>query len=237
MMSINRRLRWAGFQLFGTTLKVCVTIYSLISLSLLGTVVGLWLTFEPNLLLNSDTAIHTVFYILSVTLVVVQLSGIGLLFYTVGKFHKSISVPARRVIEAMGKMSRGDLGWKITLQKNDELSEMVTSISNASCSLAERIGRLQSQARELAEVEDYILDALAVDKTSNRHVLKGLRKLKITTSRLNSDIDSFQISAVNFPDRPNIPGLSSLSNLSRTSAPDQSEKQTVSESSRDKIEV
>ncbi len=237
MMPINRRLRWAGFQLLGTTLRVCVTIYSLISLSLLGTVVGLWLTFEPSLLLNSDSAIHSVFYSTSLAMVITHIIGICLLLYAVGKCHNCISGPVRRVIDAMGKMSRGDLGWKITLRKNDELSEMAASITNASCSLAERIGRLQTQARELNEVEDYIIDAVSVDRTDNRHLIKGLRKLKITTSRLNSDIDSFQISAVNFPDRPNIIGLSRPSNLSRTSGSDQSEKQTVSESLRDKIEV
>lgn len=210
MMSINRRLRWAGLQFFGTALKVCITIYSLLSLTLLATAIGLWVGFESGSILATGTPVNTLFSYISLSIIILQFLGIGLLIFSACKCHNCVSGPVHRVIDAMGKMSRGDLGWKITLRKHDELSEMAASITKASCSLAERIGRLQTQARELTEVEDFILDAFEADRTKNPHILKGLRKLKITTSRLNSDIDSFQISSVTFPGKSARPTISRL---------------------------
>jgi len=102
----------------------------------------------------------------------------------------------RRITTALEKMSRGDLGWKITLRRGDELAGMADSISRASESLADRIGKLQLQARQLTEIENYLIDSVDAAHIGNPYTLKALRKLKICTSRLNANIDDFHLSTV-----------------------------------------
>lgn len=122
-------------------------------------------------------------------------AGLGFLFTTMRKCLGCILGPGKRLTSAMDKMSRGDLGWKLTLRRGDEMVEVADSVSKASRALADRIGKMQSEVRGILEVEDYLIDSIATTHNSNPFLIKALRKLKITTTRLKTDINDFQISA------------------------------------------
>jgi methyl-accepting chemotaxis protein len=107
--------------------------------------------------------------------------------------------PVKRISSAMEKMSQGDLGWKITLRRGDELAEIADSVTRASCSLADRIGKLQTHTRELTEVENYLIDTVETDRVANPHLMKALRRMKICTHRLHCDIEDFQLSTITLP--------------------------------------
>ena len=96
----------------------------------------------------------------------------------------------------MEKMGQGDLGWKIVLRRSDEMADVAQSISSASQSLAERIGRIKTRTRELTEVEDFLLDSIGSERPINNYTMNALRQLKICTSRLSADIDGFQLSSI-----------------------------------------
>lgn len=123
-----------------------------------------------------------------------HLVGLGLLFLALRKCRACLLGPGKQLTEAMQKMSKGDLGWKLTLRRNDELADVADSVSNASRSLAERIGKIQSQVKGLAEVEGYLLDSFDTTRDINPYFIKALRKMSICTNRLHADIDEFQIS-------------------------------------------
>jgi methyl-accepting chemotaxis protein len=127
---------------------------------------------------------------------VAYLAGLGLVVTLNWKCQRCRLGPGLRITTALKKMSRGDLGWRITLRRGDELADVAASVSRASESLADRIGKLQIQARQLTEVENYLIDSMGADRISNPYTIKALRKLKICTSRLNSSIEDFQISAI-----------------------------------------
>lgn len=125
-----------------------------------------------------------------------NLLGAGFLVLLLRKCRSCRRGPGRRISDAMEKMSKGDLGWKITLRKGDELAPIADSVTHASRILADRIGRLQGNARELTALEEYLQDSIESDRALNPHTLKALRKLKICTTRLKTEVEDFQISMV-----------------------------------------
>jgi methyl-accepting chemotaxis protein len=125
-----------------------------------------------------------------------HLMGIGLMIVLIRKCHHCRIGPGQRITTALKKMCRGDLGWKITLRRGDELSEVAESVTRASESLADRINKLQLQTRQLLEIENYLIDSVGAERISSPYTIKALRKLKICTSRLNSHMEDFQISTV-----------------------------------------
>lgn len=122
--------------------------------------------------------------------------GVGLLFLFIRKCHHCRSVLGQEISAALKKMSRGDLGWKVTLHRDAELSDVAQSATQASESLADMISKLQIQSQRLTEIEDYLVDSLEVSTIKNPYTLKALRKLKICTSRLNSNLQDFRVSAI-----------------------------------------
>ncbi len=141
----------------------------------------------PSLLLSAAS---------SALLWLLTLCGAVLVTLLMRRCHTCRSGPAKRITTAMEKMSKGDLGWKITLRRSDELVDVADSVSRASQSLADRMAKLQAQARELSDIEDYLHDSVESDRGSTPHTIKALRKLKICTNRLRSDIDDFHVSAL-----------------------------------------
>jgi len=125
-----------------------------------------------------------------------HLVGIGLMIVLIRKCHHCRLGPGQRITTALKKMCRGDLGWKITLRRGDELADVAESVTRASESLADRINKLQIQTRQLLEIENYLIDSVGTERVSSPYTIKALRKLKICTSRLNSHMEDFQISTV-----------------------------------------
>ncbi len=122
-------------------------------------------------------------------------AGTGLTVLVMRKCRHCQSGPGKRIATALDKMSKGDLGWKITLRRSDNLSEVAMSVTRASESLADRIGKLQIQARQLVEIENFLIDSMETERIYNPYTMKALRKLKICTSRLSANIEDFQVSA------------------------------------------
>ncbi|MEZ5360059.1 MAG: hypothetical protein R3F48_14680 [Candidatus Zixiibacteriota bacterium] len=134
------------------------------------------------------------------------LAGLGFLIMTMRKCVGCILGPGKRLTSAMEKLGRGDVGWKLTLRRGDEMADVAESVSKASRALADRISKMQSEVKGIMEVEDYLIDSIAITHGSNPFLLKALRKLKISTTRLKTDINDFQVSAtdeipVGFPER------------------------------------
>jgi methyl-accepting chemotaxis protein len=123
------------------------------------------------------------------------LIGLGLISWLTWKCNYGRPGAGRRITTALQKMSQGDLGWKITLRRGDELADVADSVTQASASLADRIVKLQMQTRQLTEIENYLIDSVDTHHI-DPYTLKALRKLKICTSRLNADMEDFQISAI-----------------------------------------
>jgi len=121
--------------------------------------------------------------------------GTGMTILIMRKCRHCQSGPGKRITTALEKMGKGDLGWKITLRRHDNLSEVAMSVTRASESLADRIGKLQIQARQLIEVENFLIDSMEMERIYNPYTMKALRKLKICTNRLNANIEDFQVSA------------------------------------------
>lgn len=125
---------------------------------------------------------------------IILLAGSILLILTIRKCTHCVLGPGKRLSTAINKMSKGDFGWKLTLRRGDELAEVADSVTQASQSLADRIGKLQSGMKGLTEIEEYLIDSVGSTQDLNPYVIKALRKMKICTSRLNADLDEFQIS-------------------------------------------
>lgn len=126
---------------------------------------------------------------------ITYLIGAGLVLLLNWKCSHCRSGPGKRITTALEKMSKGDLGWKITLRRGDELAGVADSVTRASESLADRISKMQIQTRQLTEVENYLIDTLDANG-ANPYTMKALRKLKICTSRLDSNMQDFQVSAI-----------------------------------------
>ena len=190
----NRRMRPFAVVDSGQWLKTGSIVYISVSILLLIISAVFFLnadTTSPN---QSGSFFSFIAAALPIALWSVCLMGPILLFLTMGKCLGCILGPGKRLTSAMEKMSRGDLGWRLTLRRGDEMSEVAESVSRASQSLAERIGKMQSEIKGIKEVEEYLIDSISGSRNSNPYFIKALRKLKISTSRLNADINEFQLS-------------------------------------------
>lgn len=147
-------------------------------------------------------ALHTVCVALFPVVWIMQMGGLIALGYILYRRHKAQAGPLRRIAAALDKMSKGDLGWKITLRQGDALVEMADSVTHASQTLAQRIGRMQGEIHELSEVENYLIDALDTASHDHPSTMKALRKLKICTCRLQADLDEFHLSSAPSVQRP-----------------------------------
>lgn len=192
-----RRRMWPFNNLeSGRALRISTLIYLAVSPVLLCLALIAYFSFDrptPDIMGSFWAAVHEhapLFLGLS------YLLGMGLIGLLTWKCRYCRSGPGRRITTALEKMGRGDLGWKITLRRGDELADMADSVTRASESLADRINKLQLQARQLTEIENYLIDSVDTDRISNPYTLKALRKLKICTSRLNANIDDFHVSTV-----------------------------------------
>ena len=110
------------------------------------------------------------------------------------KCHNCRNRFGRQIINALEKMGKGELGWKITLRRGNELSEVANSVSDAHKRLAQRIAEIQTKTREISEAEDFLFDSLGLNRSLRPQTLNALRKLKIGLNRLKSDIDRFHLS-------------------------------------------
>jgi len=123
------------------------------------------------------------------------MAGTTILLILRKKCRECLAGPGQRITSAMNKMSHGDLGWKLILRRGDELAEVADSVSDASRSLAQRIGLMQSQVRGISEIESHLIDTIDTDRPANPGVIAALRRLKINTSRLQANLHDFQISS------------------------------------------
>ncbi|MCP4569503.1 MAG: hypothetical protein GY841_18155 [FCB group bacterium] len=131
--------------------------------------------------------------------------GMGLIYLLIRHCRQCRSGQGRRISTALDKLSHGDLGWKITLRRGDELAEVADSVTLASKSLGERVAGLQAKAKELAGVEEYLLDSIDTGGGIDPYTLKALRKMKICTSRLLADMEEFQVSSLSSRPPTNLP--------------------------------
>jgi|GEM_PF-3068858 methyl-accepting chemotaxis protein len=122
-----------------------------------------------------------------------NLFGFGLIYILFRKCRQCQTGPAKRISVAMDKIGKGDLGWKLILRRGDELAPLADSISHASQALADRVVRLQADTRELSEIESYLIDSIQGQHRPDPHTMKALRRLQICTSRLQAEMDDFQI--------------------------------------------
>lgn len=122
--------------------------------------------------------------------------GAGLICLLIRNCRLCRMGPGKRIATALEKMSKGDLGWKITLRRGDGLAEVASSVSQASESLADRVNKISIQVRQLTEIENFLIDSLETEQIYNPYTMKALRKLKICTSRLNANIDEFHLSSM-----------------------------------------
>jgi methyl-accepting chemotaxis protein len=190
----NGRLTLSDNLESGQYTKIGAFIY--LPLALLTTLVSGWLWSQPDgaIETGADSIAQLITVNLPLILAGMNIFGVGFMILLLRKCRCCRSGPARRITAAMEKMSKGDLGWKITLRKGDELASVADSVTNASRSLADRIGKLQSNTRELSALEEFLQDSIESDHTFNPHTLKALRKLKICTTRLKTEVEDFQVS-------------------------------------------
>jgi len=191
-----RRMRPLSWLESSQSLKTSAAIYIIVSLIVSVVSIIAFLKFDTSTLNTQGSQLRAFLVYTPLVLLSLHILGIGLIFLLARRCHRCASGPMKRISAAMEKMGKGDLGWKITLRRKDELADVAASITDASQSLARRINRIQIRTRQLSEVEDYIIDTLSSTAPLNPYMLKALRKLKITTSRLNSDIDEFQVSVM-----------------------------------------
>lgn len=201
----NRRTRPFAEMETKQWLKTASVIYMSLSLIILTFAAVIYIYTDSTSPVQPGSFFSIVSAILPVMLWIGYLAGLGFLFMTMRKCVGCILGPGKRLTSAMEKMSRGDLGWKLTLRRGDEMSEVADSVSKASQALAERIAKMQSEIKGIAEVEEYLIDSIAATRKPNPFLLKALRKLKIGTNRLKSDINDFQVSATE-TSTPGIPG-------------------------------
>jgi methyl-accepting chemotaxis protein len=190
----NRRLKLFDNLGSGPHIRIGALTYLPVALVTIFASGWLWLQSDGAIDADPDTWTETIVVNLPLILAAMNLVGLGLLVLLLKKCRSCQSGPARRITAAMEKMSQGDVGWKITLRKGDELASVADSVSNASRSLADRIVRLQSDTRELSDLEEYVQDSIESDCGCNRQTLQALRRLKICTTRLKTEVDDFQVS-------------------------------------------
>ncbi len=187
---MNKRRKWVIRRLkSGPAIKIAVIVYISLASVLVVVTLALFFTADP-----SSSFAKLILSSLPPALSALLVIGVGLIGLLMRKCHHCQLGPGKRITTALEKMSKGDLGWKITLRRSDGLSEVAASITKASESLADRIGRLQIQARQLIEVENFLIDSMETERIYNPYTLKALRKLKICTSRLSANIEDFQVS-------------------------------------------
>jgi methyl-accepting chemotaxis protein len=194
----NRRLTLHENLESGPQIRIGALVYLILSLLTASAFCWAWFNADHTSKMNSPTMTHFLVAVLPFVLAALNLLGAGLLVLLLRKCRCCRSGPGRRISAAVEKMSKGDLGWKITLRKGDDLAPIAESVTNASRTLADRIGKLQCNTRELTALEEYLQDSIESDRTFNPHTLKALRKLKICTTRLKTEVEDFQVSMV-FP--------------------------------------
>ncbi|MDD4052562.1 MAG: hypothetical protein PHR28_11780 [candidate division Zixibacteria bacterium] len=190
----NRRLKLPDSLESGPHIRIGALIY--LPIALITAFASSWLWFQTDGAIDADpdTLADIIVVNSPLMLAVMNLFGLGIMVLLLRKCRYCQSGPARRIAAAMEKLSKGDVGWKITLRKGDELAPVADSVSNASRSLADRIVRLQSDTRELSDLEEYVQDSIESDDGCNRQTLKALRRLRICTTRLKTEVEDFQVS-------------------------------------------
>lgn len=191
----NRRMRLTLRQISGPALKVAIVAYLAASPALIILVSIVYFGTPTDSPAPTSVFAFTLAHA-PVILGATQLLGIALIIILTRKCRDCRVGQGQRITSALDKMGKGDLGWKVTLRRGDELAEVAESVTRASESLADRIGKLQLQTRQLTEVESFLLDSLDADRAYNPYTIKALRKLKICTSRLHSGMEDFQISSM-----------------------------------------
>ncbi|MEE9441635.1 MAG: hypothetical protein V3V99_03105 [candidate division Zixibacteria bacterium] len=198
----NRRMRSKIIFNIGKWLKPISLTYLVIALMFIFITPFLYLNRNIVSLNKSGSFFDLAAGIFPVIAGIIVLVGSILLILTIRKCTHCIMGPGKRLSTAIDKMSKGDFGWKLTLRRGDELAEVADSITQASQSLAGRIGKLQSEMKGLTEIEDYLLDSIGSTQDINPYFIKALRRLKICTNRLNADLNEFHISMNDaFPDK------------------------------------
>ncbi len=200
-MMTNRRLRLLDNMESAPLVRIGALMYLFFSLITTVIMSVIWLTADHT----GDFAVVSWMRYLTTAVpplaIGLNLLGGAFIFLLVSKCRRCQSGPGQRITAAMEKMGKGDVGWKIVLRNGDELAPVANSVSRASQSLADRIVRLQSETRQLVEIEDLLQDSLAGDRTVSQHTLKALRRLKICTSRIKAEMEDFQVSVLS--SRPN----------------------------------
>ena len=176
-------------------LKIGTIAYLSLSLVILVLSVAFYLKNDFGLVESSNALLPPVTSWLPPVLWALNLLGFGLIFVLLKKCRHCQSGPAKRISVALDKMGKGDLGWKLILRQGDELAPLADSISHASQALADRVVRLQADTRELSEIENFLIDSIQGQYRPAPHTMKALRRLQICTSRLQSEMDDFQIPA------------------------------------------
>ncbi len=210
----NRRMRPIAEMDSGTWLKTGNKVYLAASLTILTATAILFIFSDLQSLKKSGSFFAFIIDYTPILLWISCLLGMGLLFLTNNKCAECILGPGKRLTSAMEKMGKGDLGWKLTLRRGDEMREVADSVSKASQALAERIGKMQSEIRGIAEVEEYLIDSVSAARSPNPYFMKALRKLKISTTRLKTDINDFHVSITESP-QPLSPSSTVISKIHR----------------------
>lgn len=190
----NRRKRVILSLESGSTIKIAVIVYASLASVLVVVTSVFFFTAESSPADSLLSYPDSLFMYFLPVLAFMLLAGVGLTILLMQKCRRCHLGPGQRIMTALDKMGKGDLGWKITLRRSDGLSGVAASITKASESLADRIGKLQIQARQLIEVENFLIDSMETERIYNPYTLKALRKLKICTSRLSANIEDFQVS-------------------------------------------
>lgn len=193
---LNRRMRPFTILESPGAIRVITTIYLSAGVILLASVIYFSSISESIATIGSSFLPSLVLKYFLPVLAIAYLSGLLTIYLLKRKCLRCVNICGQRITTAMEKMSKGDLGWKIVLRHGDEMADVAQSISSASQSLAERIGRIKVRTRELTEVEDFLLDSIGSDRSVNNYTMNALRQLKICTSRLSADIDGFQLSLI-----------------------------------------
>lgn len=193
---MDRRMRPFDRLEMSRFVKIGATIYLSISLIILSMAVYMYPQLRIPLADSSFGGPGTMASVMPLVLWAFYFLGLGFIGLLIRKCHRCRPGQGERIAAALDKMGKGDLGWKITLRRGDELAEVADSISRASQSLADRVAGLKSKAEELSGVEEFLLDSIDANEAINPYTLKALRKLKICTNRLISDMDDFQVSTV-----------------------------------------
>jgi len=192
----NRKNRLLEAFETGSVLRIGSTVY-LIICSVVILAVSI---FIPLHITSSDKASNSFSAIFDsltpIVLIILNIVALGFILLLRRKCNHCRTGPAQRILTAVDKMRKGDLGWKLTLRGGDELYNVADSISQASMTLGDRISRLQVRTKELSAVEDFLIDSIETNRNLNPHTLKALRNLKICTNRLKSDVDDFHVSSL-----------------------------------------